>query len=245
MISGLTMVAFVVIAKLSSGAAAGSNSRRKWRQWGNSSGSPPPDTTSAAYKAANPQVVVMVPSTTNSTYGAASVAPLSAAAGLYGDATGANYTVGMRYNNGGTNAQGQIQLILQRGSHGVYYVKSNSISSLAFSNQNTLDGNLPKDATIYTKASIYKINNGAVTSVDGNVTLRVDAHEGCTATTTNAASCLTGTGDKIGFTVLSTKNSALYYSNNWQYDAATKSWRTLLEDVTGVAPNTGCAFVIN
>src|SRR5438309_11685669 len=42
MISGLTMVAFVVIAKLSSGAAAGANSRRKWRQWGNSSGSPPP-----------------------------------------------------------------------------------------------------------------------------------------------------------------------------------------------------------
>jgi hypothetical protein len=88
-----------------------------------------------------------------------------------------------------------------------------------------------KDLTIYTKASIYYIDQDGVThSVDGNVTLRVDAHDGGTSS-----------GDTIGFTVLSTKDSSLYYSNNWVYDSTAKAWRTMMQ---GVSPAT-TAVVIN
>lgn len=47
-------------------------------------------------------------------------------------------------------------------------------------------------------------------------------------------------GDGIGFTVVSSKTSELYYSNRWEYAADTRSWRTVLQDVA--APS---AVVIN
>jgi hypothetical protein len=112
----------------------------------------------------------------------------------------------------------------------MYYVKSNSLTSLAFTNTLASDGGLAKDATIYTKASIYKVNpGGGTTSVDGNVTLRVDAHEGCTTNTSKTTLCSAATngGDEIGFTVLSSKDSSLYYSNNWVYDSNKLAWATV------------------
>jgi hypothetical protein len=133
----------------------------------------------------------------------------------------------MKYNKGGTNPQGQIQLILQR-ADGTYYIKSNSISSLAFSNPDPTT-KVNRDVTIYTKASIYKVTGTTLTSVDGNVTLRLDAHDGGTAG-----------GDTIGFTVLSSKDSSLYYSNNWTYDSKTLAWKTVMQAM----PN-GTAVVID
>ena len=178
------------------------------------------------YNAAHPTVTVMIPQTVNSMQGAARIDRTNATpAGLYGDAKSANYTIGMKYNKGGTNPQEQVQLILHR-SDGTYYVKSNSISSVAFSNP--VNG-VNKDVTIYTKASVYKVVDGVMTSVEGNVTLRVDARDRGT------------TGDTIGFTVLSSKDSSLYYSNNWTYDEATKSWRTVQQPVTA---RDGTAVVI-
>jgi hypothetical protein len=192
-------------------------------------------------------VFVMIPPTMNSIQGGASFTTGTAPAGTYADAHGVSYSVGMSYNKGGTNPQGQVLLTLPRNDGYTYYVKSNSISSLAFSNQNTSDNNLPKNVTIYTKASIYKVNNvtGSTASVDGNVTLRVDAHEGCLTNWTNKLACMTGGGDTIGFTVLSTKTSALYYSNNWVYDDPSKSYRTVPQAVSGPGSNTGCAVSIN
>ena len=190
----------------------------------------------------------MIPPTTNSIQGGASFATGTAAAGTYADAHGVSYSVGMSYNKGGTNPQGQVLLTLPRNDGYTYYVKSNSISSLAFSNSSpTTDGGLPKDVTIYTKASIYKVNNvtGAAASVDGGVTLRVDAHEGCLLNSTNKSACMTASGDKIGFTVLSSKTSSLYYSNNWVYDDPSKSYRTVPQPVTGPGSNIGCAVSIN
>jgi len=166
------------------------------------------------YEAAHPFISVTIPSTINSAQGTA-ILPLAARAGTYGDATGASYTIGMKYNNKGTNPQGQVQLLLER-ADGTYYVKSNSITSLAFF------GAVNKDVTIYTKANIYKISGGVLTPIDGNVTLRVDAHDGG----------LTG-ADTIGFTVLSSKDSTLFYSNNWVYDTVTKSWKTVPQPVAG------------
>jgi hypothetical protein len=194
---------------------------------------------SAPYEAAHATILVIIPATVNTMQGgtALGLPPTAAAtpAGTYGDATAARYTLGMKYNKGGTNPQGQIQLVLTR-SDGTYYIKSNSITSLAFS---TPSGSQPpKDVTIYTKASIFKILNGVLTSVDGNVTLRVDAHEGCTT----SPSCSTSSGDTIGLTVLSSKTSALYYSNNWTYDTTTSSYRTVQQSVSNTG---GTAVVIN
>ncbi|MEA2557659.1 MAG: hypothetical protein QOG88_1197, partial [Actinomycetota bacterium] len=42
----------------------------------------------------------------------------------------------------------------------------------------------------------------------------------------------TAGGDTIGFTVLSTKTSSLYYSSNWTYDSSILGWRTVQQTVT-------------
>ena len=108
-------------------------------------------------------------------------------------------------------------------------IESNSISSVAFSGGTSTTP--AKDVTIYTKASIYSVSNsGVVTSFDGNVTLRVDAHEGCP---TGGTACVgvTPSGDMIGFTVLSSKDGSLYYSNNWIYNTAVAGWSTVEESV--------------
>jgi hypothetical protein len=115
-------------------------------------------------------------------------------------------------------------------------VKSNSITSLGFTG--TQSG-ISKDVTIYTKASIYRLNaDGSTTGVDGNVTLRIDAHDGCP--TTSCASSQPNP-DTVGFTVLSSKDGTLFYSNNWQLDSSTKSWRTVQQAVT----SSPAAIVIN
>jgi len=183
---------------------------------------------STAYAAAHPTVTAMIPATANSIQGGSPVPRLATAAGKYGDASSVSYGIGMKYNNKGTSPQGQVQLVLER-ADGTYYVKSNSITSLGFAPVPT-GSTTAKDVTIYTKASIYKVLNGVLTSVDGNVTLRVDAHEGCLN-----APCASTSGDTIGFTVLSSKDSALYYSNNWAYASDTRSWRTIQQAVNGPA----------
>jgi len=61
-----------------------------------------------------------------------------------------------------------------------------------------------------------------VTSIDGGVTLRLDAEDFASGS------------DKIGFTVLSSKTSDLYYSNNWILDA-TNAWKTVVQALgTGI-----------
>jgi hypothetical protein len=180
------------------------------------------DPTSKAYAT----VTVVIPASTNSMQGTATISPSGAAAGTYGTGTNVSYTAGLTYNKGGTNPQGQIVLTLAMGGS-TYYIKSNSITSVAC----TTKTSPCKDLTVYTKASIYKIDSsGTTTSVDGNVTLRMDAHDGGT------------TGDTIGFTVLSSKDSSLYYSNNWVYSSASKSWSTVQQPVS---TTNGEAVVIN
>ena len=42
--------------------------------------------------------------------------------------------------------------------------------------------------------------------------------------------------DTVGFTILSSKDSSLYYSNNWTYDANTLAWKTVLQPIAGTTP---------
>ena len=83
--------------------------------------------------------------------------------------------------------------------------------------------------TVYSKACIYLVTDSGNTSVDGNVTLRMDAHDGGQS------------GDTVGFTILSSKTGALYYSNNWVYDSTTLAWKTVQQ---GVSSAGGCAIRI-
>jgi hypothetical protein len=189
------------------------------QQTGASPGSDP-------YEAAHALVTVMQPSVTNTMKGAGTIPYLSSSAGLFRSDTmsDATYMFGLKYNKGGTNPQGKILLMIPR-SDAMYYVKSNSIISMAVKL-----GSSVNTATVYTKATVYKIlGDGSSMTIDGNVTLRMDVADGKTYST-----------DQVGFTVLSSKTSTLYFSNNWVYDSATKSWRTVLQNVLGGV----CAAVI-
>jgi hypothetical protein len=167
-----------------------------------------------AYDAAHATITVLVPPVTNSMRGAGEIPTLASAAGRYGDAASASYSLGLSYNKGGAKPQGEIQLILER-ADGTYSVKSSSITSVAFP--------ATKNAVIYAKATISRITMaGQLVSIEGNATVRIDAHDGC-----GSATCTNTGGDTLGFTVLSGKDGALYYSNNWTYDAAAKAWRTV------------------
>jgi hypothetical protein len=181
------------------------------------------DPTSEAYAT----ITVLAPGGTNTAKGDADLTPL-APAGSYGAGTDIHYTIGLKYNKGGSNPQGQVLLDFGFGGYR-YYIKSNSISSIAC----TKTGTPCRDLTIYTKASIYRVDGlGQTTSIDGNVTVRVDIHDAGPS----------ATGDTIALTVLSSKSSTLYYSNNWTYDAAARAWRTVPQPVSA---NNGVAVQIN
>ena len=57
--------------------------------------------------------------------------------------------------------------------------------------------------------------DASVVTIDGNVTLRIDASD--------------GTPDKVGVTVLSSKDSTLFYSNQWLLQS--NVWKTVTEAV--------------
>jgi hypothetical protein len=124
-----------------------------------------------------------------------------APAGTYsGDpAENATFSVGMQYNKSGTNPQGKITLAVPQLDGSIWYVQSNSISSM------NVTGTTDKSSTIYTKASIYSVKNGVTTTIDGGSTLRLDVFDKGGSTS----------GDEVGFTVLSSKGSTLFYSNRW------------------------------
>ncbi|MFZ5854973.1 MAG: S8 family serine peptidase [Chloroflexota bacterium] len=154
-------------------------------------------------------VVAMKPTTTNTVIGGGTIDP-SAPAGTYsGDlAEDVTFSVGMQYNKSGTNPQGKITLAIPQADGSIVYVKSNSISSMK------VTGTTDKTATIYTKASVYRVDGGVVTTLDGGATLRLDVLDKAGGTTL----------DEVGFTVLSSKTSTLFYSNRWVLDSSV--WKT-------------------
>jgi hypothetical protein len=183
-----------------------------------------PGYTQAAYDAAHPVVTVTQPATTNTIQASGEIAVLATSAGTFGTGiTGrVHYSAALQYNKGGTNPQGQILVWFNRVENGVtvtYYIKSNSIASVSV----TPSTGVPTGATVYTKASVYKVVNGVTTSIDGNVSLRMDVTDGKSPTTSQ--------GDQVAFTVLSSKTGELYYANDWRYDSTIGGWRSFLQPV--------------
>jgi hypothetical protein len=119
-----------------------------------------------------------------------------------------NFGFNVKYNKGGTNLQGNINIIFRRIEYGVlrtYQVKGNSLTSLSVKPAATPSAATPSTAIFVSKANITDItNSSSPTTVDGNATLQVtmsDAGE-------------PGKDDKIGIAVYN-KAGGIWHSSNW------------------------------
>jgi hypothetical protein len=152
-------------------------------------------------------IFITKPAVSNTITGCGTFTTTTSAAGTYASQIGASFTVKLTYNKGGANPQGQILISIPQSDGSTIIIKSNAINSVAVT---------ASTATVYTKASIYRVSStGVVQSIDGNATLRMDITNG------NQAS-----GSQVGFTVLSSKDSSLYYSNDWAVNSV-GAWITL------------------
>jgi hypothetical protein len=101
----------------------------------------------------------------------------------------------VKYNKGGTNLQGNVNLIDRSGGR-VYQFKCNALTAL-----NVLSST---HATFTGKASVQDITDpNNVISIDGNATLQMELYDNGPGST-----------DTIGITVLN-KSGGLYFSNYW------------------------------
>jgi hypothetical protein len=126
---------------------------------------------------------------------AATASPKSA--GQYAGDPGlkTNFGFNVKFNHGGTNLQGNVNIIDRSGGR-VYQFKSNSLTSL-----NVLSAT---HATFTGKANVQDVTdpNNAI-SIDGNATIQMELYD-------NGS----GSSDTIGITVLN-KNGGVYFSNYW------------------------------
>jgi Bacterial Ig-like domain (group 3) len=147
-------------------------------------------------------------------------------AGLYPGQTGTrnNFGFNVKYNNSGTNLQGNLNVIVRNAAR-VYQIKGNSMTSLAVNYcplpgepgyqtggctapvspcTTTASAMCPISATFNGKASIQDITDPLnPVSIDGNATLQV--------TMTDNGS---GSADTIGITVWN-KSGGLWFSSAW------------------------------
>lgn len=124
-----------------------------------------------------------------------------------GDLVG--YSVSLQPGSGKrAQHKGQVVLVLPGPDGSMYYVKSNSITSVAVTFPTTV---------ALLKASVWQVlADGSTVSIEGGVSLRVELVDGAP--------------DRAAFTVTSAKTSALFYSNWWVKSG--KAWKTSLQDVT-------------
>jgi hypothetical protein len=120
-----------------------------------------------------------------------------------------NYGFNVKYNKGGTNLQGNINIIIRRKEADniihVYQVKGNSMTSLGVGAVSNPSLATPAPATFNGKASITDITNpSSPVAIEGNATLQVDMTDRGDP----------GANDSVGITVWN-KSGALWYSSNW------------------------------
>jgi hypothetical protein len=132
---------------------------------------------------------------------------LSSSAGRYaGDAgSKANYGFNVKYNKGGTNLQGNVNIIIRAGGR-VYQIKSNSLTSLGVNPANCLKATLtsPCKANFTSKANLTDITDPAnPISLGGNLTLQMQMTDKGEP----------GSSDSIAFALYN--GSKLLFSSNW------------------------------
>lgn len=169
-------------------------------------------------------VVVSKLAAASQTIGGGTITNLAGSAGTYRGVTEegltTTFSVGLAYTKSETNPKGKISLIIEQSDGSTIYVKSNAITSVAVKT----DTAGKKNTVVYTKSNVIRVDSsGIATSIDSAVTLRMDAHDDGEAA-----------GDTIGFTVLSSTNSTLYYSNDWYLDPTNNTWKTRSQSTTGL-----------
>jgi hypothetical protein len=129
---------------------------------------------------------------------------LQSSAGLKAGDPGskANFGFNVKYNKGGKNLQGKLNLIVRRteadGKVHVYQIKSNALSSLTVSSYTG-------KASVTAKATIIDITDpNAPVTIDGNATLQFTLDDNGEP----------GSGDTLGITVWN-KNGGMWFSSNW------------------------------
>ena len=116
-----------------------------------------------------------------------------------------NFGFNVKFNKGGTNLQGNVNIIIRAGGH-VYQIKSNSMMSLGETPSPCAQATTtsPCTANFVSKANLTDITNPNTTvSLGGNLTLQMLMTDFGTATK-----------DTIGFTLYDASNKLLF-SSNW------------------------------
>ena len=143
--------------------------------------------------------------------GGGTVLNTSAASGLIKGAVGqtTSFSMDVKYNNKGTNAQGKINNIMIKSYYKpdgtldnnilhTYMVSSTAISGL------TVNQPAVNNASFTSKATLIEMFDGYTTSIEGNANLQI-------ATTDNGKN---GVGDNIAIT-LYRKAGGIWFSSNW------------------------------
>jgi alpha-tubulin suppressor-like RCC1 family protein len=126
---------------------------------------------------------------------------LQNSAGEFAGDAGSKCSIGctMKYNKGGKNLQGQVNLLIRRNGR-VFQVRSNAIESLA-----TWGEGFPKDASILTKANLTDITQPQnPVALGGNLTLQIEMTDQAQG----------GQSDQIAIT-LSSSSGGLLFSSHW------------------------------
>ncbi len=156
-------------------------------------------------------LVVIKATGANQATGGGSLDVLSSSAGTFGFSADAakcvTFSVGMEYNRNMTNVKGKIFITIPQSDGSIVHINSNAVNSMV----KTGSGSTTV-VTIYTKSNVVRVTESGSENIEGNVSLRMD---------------ITGTGptSKVGFTVLSSSTSNMFYSNNWVL--SNQTWNTV------------------
>jgi hypothetical protein len=170
-------------------------------------------------------ITVAQPLATNFITGGGYLVNPTNTAGTYaGDASQkTNFGFNVKYNKGGTNLQGNVNIIVRKGGR-VYQFKANSLTTLGVQYWNsstntfgsapggtcttTATATCPIQATFQAKANLNDVTGATAISLGGNLTLQM-------AMTDYGEPGSTGPGpDKLGITVYDS-SSNLLFSSQW------------------------------
>jgi hypothetical protein len=173
-------------------------------------------------------VSVGIPTPSSSIIGGGTLKYDSTAAGTYrGTTANKAFSVALRYTKSGSNPKGQAYVILPQEDGSMVEIKMTSITSM------TVSGTGPITGVATAKGTAFRIKNGVVTTIDGNLQINLVITD---------LSATNGTpGSTIAFQALSSKDGSMLYSTSWKLVTTTSNgvtssrWQTVgVPVVTGV-----------
>ncbi len=113
-----------------------------------------------------------------------------------------NFGFNVKYNNGGSNLKGKVNVVVRATDGKVYQIKTNAIETLATNNTNPL----ARTAVFTSKANVTDITDPlAPVSLGGNHSFQMKLTDRGEP----------GSTDTIGITLYASGTGALLFSSNW------------------------------